>query len=483
MAVTLGNGGINPTRGGVVGVENIAEIQAENHTPNPETIAFDGNRVVQIEVGTRKRRQRAVAVLGVVEILPTDKIRVPSGLKSAVAEVQETVENRRRRESKRRVVVVELAQFVAVAVAVVFGGVGIARPVVPIRDKFVEILDFIGTQRGVSLHREPRRSHPRGGQFHAEPITRLDVCREFLADVAHLSRLHELVGVVHIIDIRANVPFRRRELIAQFVVGDALGLRRRIVAVVGEIVALRLAVTRGNRAIDAVSALVPRESGLRVEKVVFFVDVEVVFRVSSVVVVDEFVVVAVGFVVHITKLHIGENLPLRREVVGGFQINVSVEFSGIGIVIFVVYIEVIRVAAIDFGMAEPDEMLPDERIGSVSEIAEVISRKILNRQTADDVPIPILVIHIPNEAVSVLRQPFFSHEIAAFHLLIIDRERRQTEFREFVVGSELVVVAVAVGVVKRGGGRQVRIDVPRGRQNVVALPEIVGGFVPIISVG
>ena len=277
-------------------IEEIAEIQAENHAPNPEAVVFDGNGVAHVEVRLREGGQRAVAILGVVEILPADEIRVPDGLPALVVQVEEAVQDDRRREGQRGVVVVELSQFVAVAVAVVFCRVGVVLPVVPVFYELVEILDFIRAQRSISLDGEPICRHPRCRQFEAEAIARLDVRRQRLADVAHCARLHKLVGVVHPIGIRADVPLRCGELIAQFVVGDALSFRRRIVAVVRKIVALRLAMAHRHRAIDAMTVVVPRKSSLRVEKMVFFVDVEVVFRIGSVAVVDEFVVVAVSFV-------------------------------------------------------------------------------------------------------------------------------------------------------------------------------------------
>ena len=241
MAVAFSHGRIDPSAGGIVRIEEIAEIQAENHAPNPETVVFDGNGVAHVEVRLREGRQRAVAILGVVEILPADEIRVPDGLPALVVQVEKAVQDDRRREGQRGVVVVELSQFVAVAVAMVFRCVGVILPVVPVFYELVEILDFIPAERGISLDGEPTQRHPRARELKAEAIAVFDVRGQRLADVAHCARLHKLVGVVHPIAVQRHAPRRRGEVVAQLVVGDALGLRCGIVAVVGVVVAFGLA--------------------------------------------------------------------------------------------------------------------------------------------------------------------------------------------------------------------------------------------------
>ena len=59
----------------------------------------------------------------------------------------------------------------------------------------------------------------------------------------------------------------------------------------------------------------------------------------------------------------------------------------------------------------------------------------------------------------------------------------QPEFRQFVLIAELLVVAIAVGVVQRGRSGPVLVDVPSRRQDVVVLPEVVGGLVPQRAIG
>jgi len=56
------------------------------------------------------------------------------------------------------------------------------------------------------------------------------------------------------------------------------------------------------------------------------------------------------------------------------------------------------------------------------------------------------------------------------------------KLRELVVRAELLVISVAIGIVQRdvvtptGGG------FPCGGEDIVVLPEVVGGLVPVVSV-
>ena len=49
---------------------------------------------------------------------------------------------------------------------------------------------------------------------------------------------------------------------------------------------------------------------------------------------------------------------------------------------------------------------------------------------------------------------------------------------QFVVIAELLIVTVAVCVMQRGRRRPVLVDFPGGGEQVVVLPEVVGGAVP-----
>ena len=215
---------------------------------------------------------------------------------------------------------------------------------------------------------------------------------------------------------------------------------------------------------------VEAEACLGVEEVVLLVDVEIMLAVGAVFVVDELVVVAVGGVVHVAVLQVGKHVPLFRDVVGGLHVGVAVELLGVGVIVLVV--------------AVLQQIVSQGLVRHIGEIAEVVARELLHRQSADDIPQLVFVVHVAHDSIHVLFQALLAHEVAlldgrAVGCIVV----AQAELLEFVVQAELVVVAVSVRVVQRGGRCPMRVDVPRGGQNVVALPEVVGRLVPIAAVG
>ena len=114
----------------------------------------------------------------------------------------------------------------------------------------------------------------------------------------------------------------------------------------------------------------------------------------------------------------------------------------------------------------------------------MVAVELLNGESADDVPVLVLIVHVAHQSVSVLCKSLLAHEVGLFQRgTVCERIVIQSEFLQFVVQSELLVVAVAVGVVERGRGAPVVVDIPGCRQDVVILPEVVGGLVPQRAVG
>ena len=269
---------------------------------------------------------------------------MPNGLPALVVHVDEAIQNRRRREGQRGVVVVELSQLVAVAVDVVLGHVCLQPfdvvfmvPVVPVFHELVEVFDLVHAQRGVGLQCQPRQRCPRGRELNTQAVAVLHIGGEWFADVAHGTRLYQLVVVGHVVAVQARAPRLCRELIAQLVVQEALGLRCGVVAVVGEVVALGLTMAHGYRSVDAVSVLMERETCLWVQEVVLLVDVEVMFLVEvGLLVIDELVVIAVGIIADVTILHVGKHITMRGDVVESLHEDVAVELLRIGVVVLVV---------------------------------------------------------------------------------------------------------------------------------------------------
>ena len=154
---------------------------------------------------------------------------------------------------------------------------------------------------------------------------------------------------------------------------------------------------------------------------------------------------------------------------GALQEDVAVELVGIRVIVSVV--------------ALAHEHLAQDVVAQVSDVAEVVAAELLERRAADDVALCIAVVQRPQGTVVVLLQTFLAHPVGALHALQVGEVGTgQTEFLHFVVVAKLLVVAVAVGVMERGRRLPVIVDVPYCRQDIVVLPEIVGGLVPAVAV-
>ena len=192
------------------------------------------------------------------------------------------------------------------------------------------------------------------------------------------------------------------------------------------------------------SAEAPRETSLGIEEVVFLVDVKqmVVIPVTFLVV---FVVVAVGLVTHVAVLDIAEYGPLVVDVIGSLQEHVTVEFVGIRVVI-------LKIHVIDFVSCvvflQPYQIFAHDFVANIVKIAEMVTVEVLESKTADDVPRVILVVGIPHQTIGVLGESLLANEIRTLDevaFIIVDG---QSELRQFVIGTELLVIAIAVGIVQ-----------------------------------
>ena len=259
------------------------------------------------------------------------------------------------------------------------------RPVVPVLDHLVEILDFVLAQGCITLDGEPRCGVDTGLQLNAHAVRVLDVRGQVLADVAHGSSLHELVGVVHIIKVHACAKEVIVEGVAHLIVEDRLSRRSRIGTVVRKVVALGLAMAHGYRGIGTVATSMPRQTGLRVQEVVLLVDVEALVVVAASLLV-EFVVDAVGLVAHVAVLDVGEGVPLVGELVGCLHKDVAVELLCTRTVVFVCRTNKIAQAL----------------VGGIGDIAKVVTPELLYRHATDDVPFLVSIVDVAHQSGNVL---------------------------------------------------------------------------------
>ncbi len=158
------------------------------------------------------------------------------------------------------------------------------------------------------------------------------VCREVFANVALLAGLHKLVFVVHIIEIHSRVPVSAVVVVAQLIVGHVFRLGRGIAAVVGEVVALRLAACVSHGEVCVVSALVEADSRLGIPKIIFFVNVEELLAVVALV---ESVVQAACLVEHVAVLQVAEHVEEAGHVVCSLCECGVVVLACVGVVILV----------------------------------------------------------------------------------------------------------------------------------------------------
>ena len=96
----------------------------------------------------------------------------------------------------------------------------------------------------------------------------------------------------------------------------------------------------------------------------------------------------------------------------------------------------------------------------VGQVAEVVAVVVLYRQTADNIPCVVLVVDVPHQSVGVLLQPLLAHEVGLLHFVTLAVLEGQSIFGQLVVLAELLVVAVAVGVVQRGRCAPLVVDMP-----------------------
>ena len=220
---------------------------------------------------------------------------------------------------------------------------------------------------------------------------------------------------------------------------------------------------QGCRTVDAVFAQSPRESGFRIEKVVFLVDVQFLVVVAARAVV-ELVVDSVGLVANVAILNVGKHVPVVGYVECRLCKRASVGLCRVRIVIVV--------------SAVFQECGSNILVGNISDVAEVVSAEILHSHAAYDVPAVALVACVPHQSVGILLKAFLAHKVASLNCVAVGISIFQTELGKFVVVAELVVISVAVSVACRCRCAPVVVYIPCKRQNVVVLPEVVGRSAP-----
>ena len=206
---------------------------------------------------------------------------------------------------------------------------------------------------------------------------------------------------------------------------------------------------------------------LGIEEIVMDIDVEDVPVGNVVIVHHVLVVVAVRLVVHVAVLKVAEYAPGLRQGEGSLHEGASIQLGSVGIVVFQ------RIVGRDAVLGR------DRRIRSVGQETEMVALELLHRKAAHHVPGVLLPGKVGYDAVSVLAEAFAADEIGLLDLVAIRiLEVFQAVFDQLVMVAEFLVIAISAGVVRRDGKFPAVVYVPGEVQDMVGLPEIVGGARP-----
>ena len=348
--------------------------------------------------------------------------RVPLRPEAFEMQVHEAVEDGFGRVGERRIVVMDHRS-----------------AIVPVFHVFVEIEQAVAAQCGVGLEGQPGCRIDACRQLDTGAVGVRDVGGERFADVAQFAGLHQLVAIMHIIEVDAGAGPGSCHLVSGLYIIYALSARGRVLSVVGEIVALGLAVADGYRGIGPVRTVAEVEAGLGIEEVPGFVHVKILLLRVAVVIHVVFVVVAVGLVMDPAILQVAEYAPVLRQFEGGFDESAAVELGGVGVVILV-----------------RDILGPEQRrCRSIGQVAIVIADELLDGEARNGIPTPFLVGEIRHAAESVLRQAFLPHEVGTLDILAgpvgkICEIGGEPVFCQLVVVTEFVVPAMAARIMGRG---------------------------------
>ena len=343
---------------------------------------------------------------------------------------------------------------------------------VPAFHTLLEVLQTVAAQSGVALKREPREWAPACRHLSTETVRVLDVACERLADVALLAGHYELVDVLHVVEVDTCEPVLALILIAPLQVEQTLRRRIAVANVVGEVVALGLAVGVSDRSVSLVSVGVVADASLRVHEEVVLVDVDALVLVVAVGALLEVVVESVGVIVDIAHLHVEEPVPAVAELAVSLEEPAPVVLVGVRVVVLV--------------SAVGEVFLLKSLVSDVRHLAPVVATEELHAEAAHYVPQSVLVVDVVESAVVVLRKALLAYSVRLYGLQLaillvhlVDAELRS----QLCVLLELGVVAVAVCVVSRYGVAPAHVGrLPGEVKDVVALLEVVGSLLPVRSV-
>ena len=129
-----------------------------------------------------------------------------------------------------------------------------------------------------------------------------------------------------------------------------------------------------------------------------------------------------------------------------------------------------------------EELLLCVLIGDIGKVTPVVATELLEVQAADYVPVFILVVGVIYHAVGVLGQSLLADEVRFLNLVALCILIDESKFLKLGVVLELLVVAVAIGIVQGDVVAPVAVRSPGCRENIVVLIEIIRSFLPFVAV-
>ena len=300
--------------------------------------------------------------------------------------------------------------------------------IIPVLHHFGEIQDAVAAQGCIGLQGEAGQKVEGCRSLHTEAIGILYVGSEGLSYVAHRSSLHELVGVIHIIEVLFHAKPSGSIQPSGLVVEQPFRFGRGIGAVVREIVALGLTVGLcGARVCLPWSGSITY-THLGVEEIICLVNAQRLVLVCAVSLFIKLVVLPGSAIIHKAVLQVRERFPAAAETAGCLYEGAVIAFLGIGIII-----DVHPVFHIGGG----------KTVGHISEETEVFAREALQGQAPDDIQAIFIVREVADEAGRILPEAFLSHEIGP-----LENGVREAELLQLVLVAEFLVIAETVCIMK-----------------------------------
>lgn len=335
-------------------------------------------------------------------------------------------------------------------------------------DYLGEIADTVARQRKAPLPVEPFE-RPQGAlKLDAHAVGAVYVGALRVACVGKLPGEHELVLIVHIVEVESEREEAMAEGVTGLVVEEAFGTRILVGTGVGEVVGGRLLVGNTPRGEGAVGAALEVHSGLGVEEIPVACEGQRSRGVDGVV---PIVGVAVDGVMDVAVLHVGESRERARDVDGCAAVDIGVGLAADEIIVALVGVDRADVVAYP------------------GYVAVVVAVEAVYCAPERGVYAPLTVVEAEGASAEAVGEIFVAHQVGFLNERAVGVEVwLQAVLNEAALRFELGVVAEILGVVKPDVEAQVVGDALIEQQLemvlgvVVLLVGVEGGVSVVVGV-